>query len=31
MGMNLNKLLDLVGDRGAWYATVQGVAESDMS
>ena len=32
MGMNLNKLLDIVdivGDRGAWYATVQGVAESD--
>ena len=31
MGMNLNKLLDIVGDRGAWYATVHGVAEWDMS
>ena len=31
MGMNLSKLLDIVGDRGAWYATVHGVAELDMS
>ena len=26
--MNLNKLQDIVEDRGAWHAAVQGVAKS---
>ena len=28
MNMNLSKLWELVEDRGAWYATVHGVSES---
>ena len=28
MGMNLSKLQEIVGDRGAWHATVYGVTES---
>ena len=27
--MNLSKLLEIVKDRGAWSAVVQGVTESD--
>ena len=27
--MNLSKLQEIVEDRGAWHATVHGVAESD--
>ena len=26
--MNLNKLWEIVGDRGAWHATVHGVTKS---
>ena len=29
MDMNLSKLQEVVEDRGAWHATVHGVAESD--
>ena len=29
MDMNVSKLWDIVEDRGAWSATVHGVAESD--
>ena len=29
MDMNLSNFQELVMDRGAWHATVQGVAESD--
>ena len=29
MDMNLNKLQEIVEDRGAWSATVHGVTESD--
>ena len=29
MGMNLSKLQEIVDDRGAWYAAIHGVAESD--
>ena len=28
MDMNLNTLLEIVEDRGAWHATVHGVAKS---
>ena len=28
MGMDLNKLQEIVKDRGAWYAAVHGVAKS---
>ena len=28
MDMNFNKLQEIVKDRGAWHATVHGVAES---
>ena len=28
MDMNLNTLLEIVEDRGAWHATVHGVADS---
>ena len=28
MDMNLSKLLDIVEDRGDWYAAVRGVAKS---
>ena len=30
VGMNLSKLWEIVEDRGAWHATVHGVAESNM-
>ena len=29
MGMNLSKFQEVVDDRGAWCATIHGVAESD--
>ena len=29
--MNLSKLWEMVEDRGAWHATVHGVAELDMT
>ena len=29
MGMNLNKLQEMVKDREAWHAAVHGVTESD--
>ena len=28
MDMNLSKLLEIVKDRGAWYAAVHGIAKS---
>ena len=31
MDMNLSKLWEMVKDRGAWWATVHGVLESDMT
>ena len=31
MNMNLSKLWEMVEDRGAWNATVHGVAELDMT
>ena len=31
MDMNVSKLQEIVEDRGAWCATVHGVAESDMT
>ena len=31
MDMNLGKLQEMVRNRGAWSATVHGVAESDMT
>ena len=31
MNMNLNKLWEIVEDRGAWSAAVHGVAELDMT
>ena len=31
MDMNLNKLLEIVEDRGVWRVTVHEVAESDMT
>ena len=31
MGMNLNKLLEIVEDRGAWCAIVHEVTELDMT
>ena len=30
MDMNLSKLQEIVEDRGAWYAAVHGIAESDI-
>ena len=30
MDMNLSKLREMVKDRGAWHATVHGVAKSQM-
>ena len=31
MGMSLSKLQEIVKDREAWYGTVHGVTESDMT
>ena len=31
MDMNVSKLQEIVEDRGAWCATVHGVAELDMT
>ena len=31
MDMNLSKLWEIVEDRGAWYAAVHGITESDMT
>ena len=31
INMNLSKLWEMVEDRGAWHATVHGVAELDMT
>ena len=31
MNMNLNKLWEIVKNREAWHAAVQGVAESNMT